>query len=424
MSKYMGAFTTLLLLVVIGVAIYAGWKSKPAAPGLMIEPVSFKDLPGWSSEQPSWQDALDAFQRSCAAILPRAPDEPFARRAVATDIRRLYGRNEDWQKVCRNAPESADLGPKSFFETYFDAVIISENREKSGLFTGYYEPVLNGSRDRQGPFQTPLLARPEDLVMVELGDFRDALAGQRIAGRVLGGRLQPFESRAEIEAVDDWTEPLAIVWVDNAIDAFFLHIQGSGRVALPDGQTIRVNYDGQNGHPYTAIGRTLIDRGAIAREDVSLQSIAAWLEANPDDADEVMNTNASYIFFREIDVENPALGPPGAQGIALTPLASIAVDRLYYPLGTPVWLDISMTGQILDPADETASEDYTMFNNLTIAQDTGGAIKGVQRADLYWGSGPKAGASAGLMKQSGTMYALIPKGLTSSFLQAGEGGGP
>ena len=424
MSKYVGTFTTLLFLVVMAVAIYGTWKSKPTEPGLMIEPLAYGDLPGWSGDEVSWQDALDAFQRSCDAILPRAPDGPFARRAVAPDIQRLYGSNKDWQGVCRLASESSELAAKGFFQTYFDPVIISEDRDKSGLFTGYYEPVLKGSRRREGPFQTPLLARPDDLVMVELGQFRDALAGQRIAGRVKGGQLQPFESRAEIEASPEWTQDRAIVWVDSAIEAFFLHIQGSGRVELPDGQTIRLNYNGQNGHPYTAIGRTLIDRGAIAREDVSLQSISAWLEAHPDEADEVMNSNASYVFFREIDVEDPALGPPGAQGVALTPLASIAVDRLYYPLGTPVWLDIALTQQILDPGNETASQDYTTFNNLTIAQDTGGAIRGVQRADLFWGSGPDAGASAGLMKQEGTMFALIPKNLVSAFLQAGQSDAP
>jgi len=420
MSKYVGTFTTLLLLVVVGVAIYGAWKSKPTEPGLAIEPLTFRDLPGWSADSSAWQGAFDAFQRSCDAILPRAPYGPFARRAVAPDIQRLYGRNDDWQQICRQATQLANSDPRAFFETYFEPVIISENLEKTGLFTGYYEPILNGSRTRQGAFQTPLLARPDDLVMVELGQFRDALAGQRIAGRVQDGRLLPFESRAEIESAEAWADRLALVWVDSAIDAFFLHIQGSGRVALRDGQTIRVNYDGQNGHPYTAIGRTLIDRGAIAREDVSLQSIAAWLEAHPDEADEVMNTNASYIFFREIAVDDPVLGPPGAQGVALTPLASIAVDRLYYPLGTPVWLDLALTAQILDPSNENAGPDYTTFNNLTIAQDTGGAIRGVQRADLYWGSGPGPGASAGLMKQEGTMFALIPKNLVSAFLQSGE----
>ena len=423
MSKYVGALTTFLLFVVVAIAIYGAWRSGPPAPELSLKILSYNDIPSWDEESQPWDGALAAFERSCRSVLRRPGDAPFARRAVAPDIRRLYGEVSDWQAVCRMASDDPGQSAKAFFERYFDPVMISENQEKTGLFTGYYEPVLKGSRTQEGPFQTPLLARPDDLVMVELGDFRDTLAGQRIAGRVIDGKLWPFESRAEIETTADWVDPLVIVWVEDAIEAFFLHIQGSGRIELPDGQTIRVNYSGQNGHPYTAIGRVLIDMGELEREEVSLQTIQSWLKANSEQADDVMRANASYIFFREIAVEDPELGPPGAQGVVLTPLSSIAVDRLYYPMGTPVWLDIDLNGQILTPSKTESSLDPVPFHALSIAQDTGGAIKGAQRADLFWGSGEDARAASGLMKESGTMYALIPKSLTSAYLESREDSG-
>ena len=416
MSKYVGAFTTFILCVVIAVAIYGAWKSGPPTTGLSIEILRFENLPGWDEGSDPWIDAFAAFERSCGAVVRKPADRLFAASAVDPDIRQLYGQAADWRKACQAADDFGDRDPRAFFEIHFDPVIISESGDKQGLFTGYFEPILKGNRNRTGPFQTPLLARPADLVMVDLGRFRDSLAGQRIAGRVSGGRLEPFESRAEIEDATEWSDDLAMVWVEDPIDAFFLHIQGSGRVELPDGETIRVNYDGQNGHPYTAIGRILIERGAIAREDVSLQSIQAWLKANPSEAPDVMNANASYVFFREIPVEDPELGPPGAQGVALTPLSSIAVDRLYYPMGTPVWLSLDLNAQVLTPNDPQSKAEPIAFNVLTIAQDTGGAITGAQRADLFWGSGDQAGASAGLMKDKGAMYALIPKSLTSAYL--------
>lgn len=218
--------------------------------------------------------------------------------------------------------------------------------------------------------------------MVELGDFRETLKGQRIAGRVVNGNLKPYENRADIEA-GKLKDAKPLVWVDDPVDAFFLHIQGSGRVLLDDGTEMRVGYAAQNGHTYYAVGRELVKRGLMNKDDVSMQSIRAWLEAHPEQAAEFMNLNPSYVFFNELTGE----GPLGAQNVALTPGRSMAVDRTRVPYGTPLWLDIA------EPAP-----DVGPIQRLVIAQDTGGAIKGAIRGDYYWGYGPEAEHYAGLMK--------------------------
>ena len=236
----------------------------------------------------------------------------------------------------------------------------------------------------------PLYTQPRDLVMVDLGRFRDDLRGRRVAGRVRGGSLDVYDDRQAIAAGSLAGRGLEIVWVDDAVDAFFLHIQGSGRIELDDGSVLRVGYSAQNGHSYHAIGRTLIDLGEMELAEVSLQSIDAWLRANPDRAAEVMATNPSYVFFREIRGE----GPVGAQGVALTTERSLAVDRLHLPLGVPVWLDAMVPAAAPEAPDERRQW-------LLVAQDTGGAIRGAVRGDVYWGSGERAKSIAGRMAHRG-----------------------
>lgn len=228
--------------------------------------------------------------------------------------------------------------------------------------------------------------------MVELGDFRDSLKGQRIAGRVVKGALKPYETRADIEAGKLEAKPL--VYVDDPVDAFFLHIQGSGRVLLEDGSEMRVGYAAQNGHVYYAIGRELVKRGHMEKDQVSMQSIRAWLQAHPDQAAEFMNLNPSYVFFEEIKGD----GPLGAQNVALTPTRSMAVDRTKIPYSTPLWLSIK---------EPVAGQGD--LQRLVIAQDTGGAIKGPIRGDYYWGYGEDAAHNAGLMKASGRYWLLLPR---------------
>jgi len=291
------------------------------------------------------------------------------------------------------APASA----RRFFEDWFTAYRVSDAGNPNGLFTGYYEPLLNGSLQRTARYSVPLYRKPGDLVSVNLGDFSQDLKGKQITGRLSGNRLVPYAERAAIERGALQGKNLELLWVDDPVDAFFLQIQGSGQVRLPDGRIVRVGYAGKNGQPYFAIGRDLVARGILTRENVSLQTIRAWLEANPGEAQALMNKNRSYVFFRSVQ----GAGPIGAQGVPLTPDHSMAVDRRFIPLGAPLWLD---TTDPLMPG--------VPLRRLVIAQDTGGAIKGVVRGDLFWGAGDRAREGAGKMKQPGRYYILLPRAAT------------
>ena len=348
---------------------------------------SFDTLPGW--QQDDQGAALAAFDRSCALILT-AKQPPDTSLGIA-------GTLADWQGPCTAAAavdRSDPAAPRQFFEAWFNLYRAGNNGRSQGLFTGYYEPELRGARQPGGAYATPLLRRPPDLVMVDLGQFRPDWRGERIAGHAVNGRLLPFESRAEIEhgALD--RQHLAFLWVDDPVDAFFLQIQGSGRVRLPDGTMVQVGYDGQNGKPYVPIGRLLLERGVLTRDNVSMQAIRAWIKANPEAGAALMDENPSYVFFREISGD----GPLGAQGVALTAERSLAVDRDFVPLGVPIWLDADLAGEKLQ--------------RLLVAQDTGGAIRGPVRGDVFWGFGPEAEARAGTMKAAGEYYLLLPKTVT------------
>jgi membrane-bound lytic murein transglycosylase A len=246
----------------------------------------------------------------------------------------------------------------------------------------------------------PLYGRPPELVTVDLGRFRDDLKGKRIAGKVEEGALIPFADRKAIDQGALAGRKLEIVWVDDPVEAFFLQVQGSGRVELAEGGEMRVGYAAQNGRPYTSIGRALIQSRALNPETVSLQTIRAWLEAHPDRIDEVLEKDASYVFFREVKGE----GPMGAEGVPLTPGRSMAVDLNYLPLGVPLWLSGGM------PAPREGQPDRKL-HRLLVAQDTGGAIRGPVRGDLFWGFGPEAEALAGRMKHRGKLWVLLPKGV-------------
>ncbi len=333
--------------------------------------------------------ALPALLRSCVR-LARLPAEQMigpegAARPVAA-----------WQSVCDEAgklPDRDDAAARAFFERRFQPYAASNNGAAEGLFTGYYEPDLRGSRTRGGTYTVPLYGRPADMVNVDLGLFREEWRGRSVTGRVEGTTLKPYHDRAAIErgAIDS-TAP-ALVWVDDKVDAFFLQVQGSGRVTLDDGSVLRVGYAAQNGHPYVAIGRELIARGELTRENVSMQSIRAWLRDHPDQAATIMNANPSFVFFRTLEGD----GPLGAEGVALTPGRSLAVDRSFVPYGTPLWLDAE------DPLDANLR-----VRRLMVAQDTGGAIKGPVRGDVFWGHGAEAAERAGRMKSPGRYWLLVP----------------
>jgi membrane-bound lytic murein transglycosylase A len=371
-------FVLFLLVIAVLAAVGWYWYAHTTTPTrLTLTPVAFDDLPDWRRSDKG--AALGAFDRSCTAILARPTQSAMAYAGTAAD----------WQTVCKIAATVAPSDARNFFEHNFTPFVIGD-----GLVTGYYEPLLHGSRNAHGRYQTPVYGIPDDLVSVDLGRFRPEWKGERIAGRVIGFKLEPYPSRAEIDARPPPSRVL--FYGDDPVSVFFLHIQGSGRVRLDDGSVLRVAYAGQNGQLYTPIGHTLVDRG-VPREGMSMQVIRAWLKAHPAEARDVMETDASFVFFRDLPVGDPALGPDGTEGVALTPRASIAVDSRFHPFGVPFFL----------------SGDG--FADLFVAQDTGGAIRGPARADIFYGFGPDAETIAGGMKAHPRFYVLLPKGLAPTL---------
>jgi membrane-bound lytic murein transglycosylase A len=361
--------------------VFAGlFEAYPGGDEMVLEPVGFADLPGWGTD--ALEEAVPVFLRSCRVLFDQ----------------------EDWKPACAAAaklPAGDRAAARRFFETTFRPWSVRNHHNPIGLFTGYYEPLLHGSRKRHGRFTVPIYSRPPELVMVDLGRFRDTLKGQRIAGEVVKGDLIPYPDRQAIDAGSLAGRKLEIAWVDDPVGAFFLEVQGSGRIRMEDGKELRVGYAAQNGHPYTSIGRELIARHALDAKDVSLQTIRAWLEAHPDQAREVMERNASYVFFQTTQGDAPL----GAQGIPLTPGRSLAVDLTRHTLGVPVWL-------VAGAPSPRPNEPDRRLHRLVVAQDTGGAIRGPVRGDVFWGFGPDAEAVAGRMKHRGKMWLLLPKGFT------------
>jgi len=389
---------SLAVLVLLALAFWLILRRpKEAADQLVLAPAGFSDLPGWREDKVA--QALPALLRSCLRITALPEETTLGGDGFA-------GTAGAWKQACAAAarvPAGDDAAARAFFETCFQPFSAADGGERSGLFTGYYEALLQGSRKRSRRFHVPLYGRPPEVVMVDLGAFREDLRGKRLAGRVKDGALVPLPDRTAIEKGAFAGRGLEIVWVDSPIDAFFLQIQGSGRVRLAEGGEVRVGYAADNGHRYTAIGRELIRRGVYKPAEVSMQSIRRWLEKNleknPAEANALMDTNASYVFFQKIAGE----GPLGAEGVALTPGRSLAVDRRHWPLGVPLWLDATA------PAPRDNEPDRPL-RRLLIAQDTGGAIRGPVRGDVFWGAGPEAEAVAGKMKNPGRLWVLLPKG--------------
>lgn len=374
----------LFLVLACGAGIW--WYLHPQPGPLKLTKAAFSELDGWAASDP--RAALSAFQQSCQALAKKADNETMG----------TYGGTlADWRAPCAAAAKASDA--RRFFEQWFQPVAVVAGRVEQGRFTGYFEPEIKGSRSKHGAFQIPVYAKPDDLVQVDLGAFRPSLQGERIAGRVDGAKLVPYPPRADIEA--HGLNAKILFYTDDPVELFFLHIQGSGRVVFDDGSTARVAYAAQNGQPYTAIGKTLIARG-VPRDGMSLQVIRAWLKSHPADASAVMNTDASYVFFSEEQLGDPRLGAKGAQGVPLTPKASVAVDTRIHALGTPFF--------VAGPAP---------LGRVLIAQDIGGAIRGVVRGDVYFGYGEQAEQQAGTMNQPGRFYALLPKPVVERLARAG-----
>ena len=350
---------------------------EPARPAEKpLQPAVWSDLPGWRNDDP--QPAFDAFRASCATL----ETQPL------------------WRAVCaaaRQANGSAAGDVRAWFEAQFQPwALVNPDGGREGLITGYYEPVLKGSRTRKPPYLSPLFAPPEDMVVVDLAEVYPELKNLRLRGRLEGRKLVPYYTRAEWAKQEHKRGAETLLWIDDPLDLFFMQVQGSGQVVLDDGSRLRVGYADQNGHPYRSIGKWLIEQGELEVEQASMQGIKAWARAHPRRVQEMLNANPSLVFFRTLPLEGS--GPPGALGLPLTPERSIAVDPRQISLGAPVYLAT------------TYPNDSRPLNRLMLAQDTGGAIRGVVRADFYWGSGPKAGSLAGRMRQKGAMWVLMPKG--------------
>ncbi len=354
---------------------------------------SFSNLPGWSSDDLSGFGAMLALQCRRLALLPA--DASLGGASVA----QIYaGRAGNWAGACaawRALPPHSDL--HGYFATWFQPYRVGA----AALVTGYFEPVLHGALHRGGIYQTPVLARPTDLAE---GGTPDA-QGRPGLGRVSGGQIVPYYSRAEIEAGAMGASANPVAWLASPEDLFFAQIQGAARLSLAEGGTLRLAFDGRNGRPYTPIGRVLAEQGALPPEQISMQSIRAWLDAHPDQAGAVMDRNESYVFFRAVPDIDPTLGPAGAMGVALTAGRSAAVDRAFVPLGSPVFVDSTVP-------------DGRVWQHLVLAQDLGSAIVGQARLDVFMGSGEAAGAWAGRMHQAGRLWLLLPRPAASSAQQA------
>jgi membrane-bound lytic murein transglycosylase A len=334
----------------------------------------WEDLPGWSSD--NLREAWPVFIASCMALKER----------------------REWQGVCGAAAEVTSHDAASlrlFFENRFQPWLLRAENSDRGLVTGYYEPLLQGSRTRSAKYRYPLYSVPPDLVRVEIEEVFPALKGQRVRGRLEGGRVVPYYTRGEIDRGQAGLRGHELLWLEDAVALFFLHVQGSGRVRLESGETVRVGYADHNGHPYRSIGKVLIERGELPPEKASMQGIQAWARQNPDKLPQLLAENPAYVFFRELPANLP--GPLGTLGVPLTARRSIAIDPAFVPLGAPVYLATSWPNTT-DP-----------LNRLMLAQDTGTAIKGRSRADFFWGFGAEAGQLAGRMRQTGRMWVLLPK---------------
>jgi membrane-bound lytic murein transglycosylase A len=350
----------------------------------LLRPASFADLPGWVHDDHA--SALAAFVRSCEALSAR----------------------EAWSGICaaaRAIPRAQPAGARRFFEAHFRPYrALNHEGGDEGLITGYYEPLLHGSRSASARYRFPLYGVPDDLLVIDLSDMHPELKGRRIRGRLEGRRVVPYYSRAQIDSKEPPVQAKVLYWVDDPIDLFFLHVQGSGQIRLDSGERVRVGYGDQNGHPYRSIGRFLIERGELAPDKASMQAIKDWARLNPDKLAEVLHYNDSYVFFRELPAD--LAGPLGALGVPVSAGRTLAVDPSHMPLGAPIYLATSWPNT------------QRPLARLMMAQDTGSAIRGPLRGDFFWGYGEQAGVQAGRMRQSGRMWLLVPRGLAPEALFA------
>ena len=363
-------------------------------PGAQYQPVDWSDLDGWADDDHA--AAFATFLDSCHGLNGKRPPS-----VEMTEV------NDALKDVCERAQAAVpvdDNGAQKFFEDNFRPVQISELGTSDGFLTGYYEPVIDGSRVPTAEFHAPLYGRPPNLVASGWRKLGDAFPskGAKVGRRVGRRKIVPYYTRAEIEdgALSGWH--LELCYLRSPIDVLFAQIQGSARIRMEDGSILRVNYDSHNGWPYTPVGRVLIDRKLMTRDQVSMQSIRQWMEANPQAADDVRRQNKSYVFFRVTDLPNEE-GAIGGQGVPLVSGRSIAIDRALHVYGTPFFIDADLP--------LAGGKTPTKFQRLMIAQDTGSAIVGPARADIFFGAGDEAARMAGRIKNAGRFFMLLPRGL-------------
>ena len=347
--------------------------AKPPPEAVHYRETTFDALPGWG--QGPLAPSLRAFLTGCG--------RPPSLLVLACELAAMV-------------PPDDDTAARQFFESAFTpyAMIPSDGGD-GGLVTGYYEPVIDGTKARDADNRYPIFGVPEDLIVVDLATVNPDVRSMRLRGRLEGRRLVPYYSRAEIDLRGAGFQAPVIAWTADPVELFFLQIQGSGQVRLPDGVRLRIGFADQNGHPFRSMGRYLVERGEMSLDQASMQGIKAWATANPQKLQDALNANPSYVFFRELPAQE---GPIGALGVPLTAEYSLAVDRRFVPLGAPVYLATTY------PLSEERLE------RLMAAHDTGGAIRGPVRTDFFWGSGPEAGSLAGRMRQEGRMWLLWPRG--------------
>ena len=350
-----------------------------------LEPRAFEELQGWAEDD--HEAALATFRKSCVAILD-------GREA----IRSAQPPSEDLRRVCELArsPEPSGSG-RAFFEQHFRPFEVLPPAGR-GFLTGYFEPEYDGSLEQTETFPVPLLARPDDLVSVPPGESWPGIDGLA-AGRRTAAGFEPYPDRAAIEdgALGALAQP--ILFLRDPVDALIVHVQGSARIRLPDGRVVRVAYAGKNGHPFTAVGRLMVERGYVPLAEMNLERMTGWLKSHPAEARELIRLNRSYIFFRLADGLDPADGPLGGAGVPLTAGRSLAVDRTLWSYGLPFWLEAEWPNPNGEPG---------RLARLTVAQDTGSAILGPARGDFFVGSGLEAGTRAGLIRQKARFVVLLP----------------
>lgn len=381
-------------LIAAAIVTGSGWRAESAAlnlPDAEIEPLSWSELDGWARDD--HVAAFNAFRGSCQSVV-KGPKPP-AHRPVYRELKNICQR-----ALRRSVREHA--AARVFFEANFRPLRISKLGEPFGFLTGYYEPIAEGSRTPSSEYATPMHRRPSDLVAVGASPGAD-FPNKGPVGRKDGeGKIVEYFDRAAIEDGALKGRGLEICYLKDPIDAFFIHIQGSARIRLHEGGMLRINYDGHNGHRYTPVGRILIEHNLIPKEEMSMERIRRWMQANPEEARALRRQNRSYIFFRVTGLADHE-EPLGAQGTPLTPGRSIAIDKALHAYGTPFWIEAGLP--------ITNEQPSTPFRRLMIAQDTGSAIVGPARADIYFGAGEEAGRVAGRIRHPGRFVMLAPRRL-------------